>query len=119
MNLLSVNNLSKSYGNKVLFQRISFGISKGEKVALVAKNGSGKSTLFRIMKGSEIQDEGEVVFRKNISIAFLEQDPRLNEHLSIRDLVYSADNNFVKSIKRYEAALQSSEQHPGEKSLGL
>ena len=63
MNLLSINNLSKAYGAKVLFNKISFGINYGEKVALVAKNGSGKTTLFKILKGIEIADEGEVVFR--------------------------------------------------------
>jgi ATP-binding cassette subfamily F protein uup len=116
MNLLSVNNLSKSYGPKVLFKNISFGISHGDKVALVAKNGSGKSTLFKIMKGIEIPDEGEVVFRKDISVAFLDQDPQLNESQNISELIKSADNPFVKCIRDYEDAVTLSEKKPGTKS---
>jgi len=70
MNLLSINNLSKSYGAKILFNKISFGINYGEKLALVAKNGSGKTTLFKILKGIEIADEGDAIFRKDITVGF-------------------------------------------------
>ena len=87
MNLLSINNLSKAYGAKVLFNKISFGINYGDKVALVAKNGSGKSTLFKILKGIEIPDEGEVVFRKDITVGFLDQDFVFNEEQSIQELI--------------------------------
>ena len=83
MNLLSVNNLSKAYGDRVLFRNISFGINRGDKVALVAKNGSGKSTLFKILKGVEIADSGDAIFRKDITISFLDQDIILNEELSL------------------------------------
>jgi ATP-binding cassette subfamily F protein uup len=116
MNLLSVNNLSKSYGPKVLFKNISFGISHGDKVALVAKNGSGKSTLFKILKGIEIPDEGDAVFRKDISISFLDQDPQLNESQSIEELVNNADNPYVKCILAYENAVVLSEKNPGTAS---
>lgn len=110
MNLLSVNNLSKSYGDRLLFSKISFGINYGEKVALVAKNGSGKSTLFKILKGKEIADEGEVVFRKDITISFLDQDIVLNENLSIIDHVFSSDNKLTRCIKNYEKALEYAEK---------
>jgi ATP-binding cassette subfamily F protein uup len=116
MNLLSVNNLSKSYGPKVLFKNISFGINHGDKVALVAKNGSGKSTLFKILKGIEIPDEGNVVFRKDLSIAFLDQDPQLNESQNISGLIKNADNPFVKCIHDYENAVILSEKNPGTES---
>ena len=99
MNLLSINNLSKAYGAKVLFNKISFGINYGEKVALVAKNGSGKTTLFKILKGIEIADEGDVVFRKDITIGFLDQNFTFNEELTIQELIDTADNKFVKAIK--------------------
>ncbi|MBN8693256.1 MAG: ABC-F family ATP-binding cassette domain-containing protein [Bacteroidetes bacterium] len=110
MNLLSVNNLSKSYGDRVLFTKISFGINEGDKVALVAKNGSGKSTLFKILKGKEIADSGDVVFRKDITVSFLDQDIVLNEELSIIDHVFSADNKLTACIKNYEKALKLSEE---------
>lgn len=114
MNLLSVNSLSKSYGDRVLFTNISFGINNGDKVALVAKNGSGKSTLFKILKGKEIADEGEVVFRRDITVSFLDQDIVLNEELSIIDHVFSTENKLTTCIKRYEKALKLSEEGDGD-----
>jgi len=113
MNLLSVTNLSKAYGAKILFQNISFGINHGDKVALVAKNGSGKSTLFKILKGIEIPDEGEAVFRKDITVGFLDQDFVFNENQSIQQLIDTADNSFVKAIQKYEESVKLSEEgHP-------
>jgi ABC transport system ATP-binding/permease protein len=109
MNLLSINNLSKAYGAKVLFNKISFGINYGEKVALVAKNGSGKTTLFKILKGIEIADEGDVVFRKDITIGFLEQNFSFDESLTIQQLIDTADNKFVRCIRNYDAVIKLSE----------
>lgn len=109
MNLLSINNLSKAYGAKVLFNKISFGINYGEKVALVAKNGSGKTTLFKILKGIEIADEGDVVFRKDITVGFLDQNFTFNEELTIQQLIDTADNKFVKAIKEYDDVIKLSE----------
>jgi ABC transport system ATP-binding/permease protein len=109
MNLLSVNNLSKAYGAKVLFKNINFGINYGDKVALVAKNGSGKTSLFKILKGIEIADEGEVVFRKDTTIGFLDQNFSFDETASIRQLIDNADNKFVKCIKNYDRIIKLSE----------
>lgn len=109
MNLLSVNSLSKAYGAKVLFNKISFGINYGDKVALVAKNGSGKTTLFKILKGLEIADEGEVVFRKDITVGFLEQNFEFDESLKIQQLIETADNKFVRAIRNYDEAIKLSE----------
>jgi ATP-binding cassette subfamily F protein uup len=109
MNLLSINNLSKAYGAKVLFNKISFGINYGEKVALVAKNGSGKTTLFKILKGIEIADEGEVVFRKDITVGFLEQNFSFDETATIQHLIDTADNKFVRAIKNYDEVIKLSE----------
>src|SRR6187402_1417701 len=109
MNLLSVNNISKAYGAKVLFNKISFGINYGEKVALVAKNGSGKTTLFKILKGIEIADEGDVVFRKDMTVGFLEQNFAFDESLTIQQLIDTADNQFVRCIRNYDAAIKLSE----------
>src|SRR3954465_1074032 len=117
MNLLSVNQLSKSYGPKILFKKISFGINYGDKVAIVAKNGSGKTTLFKILKGVEIADEGEVVFRKNINVAFLDQNFNLDESLSISEILKTADNKFVKCINAYDAALLESEKNPTPQNM--
>ena len=87
MNYLSVENLSKAFGNKVLFENISFGISRGQKMALVAKNGAGKTTLLKIIGGIEIADSGNVTLRKEITKAYLEQEPKLNESLTVLEAV--------------------------------
>lgn len=109
MNLLSINNLTKAYGAKKLFNKISFGINYGEKVALVAKNGSGKTTLFKILKGIEIADEGDVTFRKDITIGFLDQNFTFDENASIQHLIDTADNKFVRAIREYDDVIKLSE----------
>ncbi|MGZ3932509.1 MAG: ABC-F family ATP-binding cassette domain-containing protein [Bacteroidia bacterium] len=105
MNLLSVNNLSKSFGNRILFRSISFGLNHGDKMGLVAKNGSGKSTLFKILKGKEIADEGSVVFRKDITVSFLDQDIVLPGDTTVIDYLFQAENKVTACIKAYEKAL--------------
>ena len=102
MNLLSIENLSKSYGEKQLFQNLTFGINQGEKVALVARNGSGKSTLLRIITGTDTSDDGKVIFRRDLRVSFLDQNPSFNEELSIIDTVLMAENEITKAIKQYE-----------------
>lgn len=119
MNLLSVNSLSKAYGAKVLFNKINFGINYGDKVALVAKNGSGKTTLFKILKGLEIADEGEVVFRKDITVGFLEQNFEFDESLKIQELIETADNKFVRAIRNYDAAIKLSETESSDAASKL
>jgi ATP-binding cassette subfamily F protein uup len=109
MNLLSINSLSKAYGAKVLFNKISFGINYGEKVALVAKNGSGKTTLFKILKGIEIADEGDVIFRRDITVGFLDQNFSFDETLTVQKLIDTADNKFVRTIKAYDDVIKLSE----------
>jgi ATP-binding cassette subfamily F protein uup len=110
MNYLSVENLSKAYGNKVLFDKISFGISRGQKMALVAKNGAGKTTLLRIIDGLEIADEGNVTFRKDITKAYLEQEPRLNDNLTVLEAVLESENPITNAIRRYEQAILAVEK---------
>jgi len=102
MNLLSIENLSKSYGEKQLFQNLTFGINQGEKVALVARNGSGKSTLLRIITGTDTADDGKVIFRRDLRVSFLDQNPSFNEELSIIDTVLMSENEITKAIKQYE-----------------
>ena len=87
---LQVENLKKSFGDLVLFEGITFGIDKDQKVALVAKNGTGKTSLFNIIAGKDSQDTGKITFRRNIKIGFLEQTPSLNTNNSIMDEVIHA-----------------------------
>lgn len=109
MNYISAENISKSYGDKDLFKNISFGLNRGDKVALVAKNGTGKSTLISILKGKEIPDEGKVSFRKDITIEFLDQEPTFNEELSVIDTLLTAKNKITDALKRYELAVENNQ----------
>ena len=109
MNYLSVENLSKSYGDKVLFEKITFGISRGDRVALVAKNGTGKTTLLNILKGTEIADEGRISWRKELTIEFLSQEPVFDEEMSVIDTLLNAKNKFTDVIKRYNLAVAGDE----------
>ncbi|MBI2268903.1 MAG: ABC-F family ATP-binding cassette domain-containing protein [Bacteroidetes bacterium] len=105
MNYLSVENLSKSYGNKVLFDKISFGISRGQKMALVAKNGAGKTTLLKIIAGQDTPDGGQITLRKEISKAYLEQEPKLDDNLTVLEAVLASDNPITRVIQEYEHAI--------------
>ncbi len=84
VNYLSVENISKSYGERVLFEDISFGISKDQKIAFVAKNGSGKTSILNIIAGLDVPDSGQVVSRKGISMAYLAQKDNINPRVNYR-----------------------------------
>lgn len=111
MNLLSVENLAKSYSEKILFEGISFGISKGEKVALIARNGAGKTTLMRILAGKETAEKGAVTYRKDCRIEYLEQDPYMDPNSTVLETIFNLNNPMVRLIKEYEIALEQDEQN--------
>ena len=89
--LLTVENLTKSYGDKLLFDNISFGINAGQKTALIARNGYGKSTLLNILTGKTLQDEGKVTFSSEVKMAYLPQQPEMLPHQTLRSFVYSVE----------------------------
>lgn len=105
MNLLTVENISKSYGELVLFSNISFGINKDQKIALVAKNGSGKTSILNIISGKDTSETGQITSRKGIQIAFLEQEPNLNPNLTVEETIFSSENAILKVISDYEKAV--------------
>jgi ATP-binding cassette subfamily F protein uup len=109
MNYLSVENISKSYGERVLFDNISFGINKDQKIAFIAKNGSGKTTIMNIINGFDEPDTGQVVVRKNIRMAFLSQKNELQDELTIEESIFASDNETLKVIEQYEKALENPE----------
>jgi ATP-binding cassette subfamily F protein uup len=109
LNLLSVENLSKSYGERLLFKNLNFGINLHQKVALIARNGTGKSTLLNILTRKDQADSGNVVFRKGLRVAYLEQEPKLDPKLTVAETLYASDNAVIQIIGRYEAALLQSE----------
>ncbi|AXB58865.1 ABC-F family ATP-binding cassette domain-containing protein [Flavobacterium fluviale] len=107
MNYLSVENISKSFGERVLFDNISFGINKDQKIAFIAKNGSGKTTIMSIINGLDEPDTGQVVLRKGIRMAFLSQDNNLQDELTIEESIFASDNETLKIIEAYEKALEN------------
>tara|TARA_B110000438_G_scaffold300830_2_gene354148 strand:- start:543 stop:2405 length:1863 start_codon:yes stop_codon:yes gene_type:complete len=109
MNLLSVEGISKSYGEKVIFKSLSFGINQGQKIALIAKNGSGKTSILNIIAGEDTPDEGNVVIRKGTRVAYLSQEPNLNSKLTVEESVLRSDNPILKVIADYEKALENPE----------
>ncbi|HRH02691.1 MAG TPA: ABC-F family ATP-binding cassette domain-containing protein [Bacteroidia bacterium] len=117
MNYLSIENLTKTYGEKTLFKNISFGIEQGQKLALIAKNGSGKSTLLKIICGKDIPDSGNIVSRNGISIAYLDQDPQFDEQSNVIENIFRADNPILKIIKEYEFCLEEVNLNPSAENL--
>ena len=107
MNYLSVENISKSFGERTLFENISFGINKDQKIAFIAKNGSGKTCIMKIINGEDEPDTGNVVLRKGINMAFLSQDANLQEELTIEESIFASDNPILKVIEAYEKALEN------------
>ena len=109
MNYLNVENISKSYGELVLFQDLSFSIHKDQKIAFVAKNGSGKTSILNILSGKDTPDEGQVVIRKGLRLAFLDQEPDLDPKLTIEETIFASDIPILKVIEAYEKALKNPE----------
>jgi ATP-binding cassette subfamily F protein uup len=109
VNYLSVENISKSFGERTLFENLSFGINKDQKIAFVAKNGTGKTSILKIITGEDTPDTGQIVVRKEIKMAFLSQEPLLNPELTIEESIFASDNDILKVIEQYEKALENPE----------
>ena len=115
---LQVENISKSYGDRMLFEGISFNINEGDKIALVAPNGTGKSSLLKILAGVEHSDRGgEVKFMKDIRVAFLDQDMEFDPKHTIFEEVYSRMSNLSPAISEYEAAVASGDTARLERAI--
>ncbi|MFT7297296.1 MAG: ATP-binding cassette subfamily F protein uup [Sphingobacteriales bacterium] len=117
MNYLSVENLAKSYGERVLFENLSFGIDQGQKIAFVAKNGTGKSTLLKIIAGKETQDSGNVIFNKGLVVGYLEQNPEPTPGNTILEEVFEADTPELKVIKELKIHTDSGDSDKVSKVL--
>jgi len=107
VNYLSVEAISKSFGDRLLFKDLSFSIHKDQKMAFIAKNGTGKTTILNILVGKDTPDSGEVVFRKGLKIAYLSQENMLNQELTVEESVFDSDNTTLKAIQQYEHALKN------------
>ena len=109
MNLLSVEGISKAYGERIIFEPLSFGMSKGQKIALIAKNGSGKTTILKIIAQQDTPDQGLVNFRKGIQVSYLSQDPVLDPNKTVEEIILASGNQTLEVIATYEKALQNTE----------
>lgn len=110
---LQVENLTKSFGDLLLFHEISFGIAQGQRVGLIAKNGSGKTTLLNILAGKEGYDEGTITFRRDLRVGYLEQSPSYPEELTVLEACFHHGNSTVELIKEYEKCMET----PGNPGL--
>jgi len=111
MNILSVENLTKSFGDRLIFEDLSFGIEQGQKVAIVAKNGAGKSTLLNILFNKDTPDSGQVIFNKSIKTGYLGQAHGLDENKTVFQNLIHASNEMTSAIEAYEKALESEDNH--------
>ena len=102
---MQVTSLTKSFGARTLFENISFSISEGQRVGLIAANGTGKTTLLNIIAGRMDYDSGEVVFRRDLTLGYLEQDPRFPAGLTVLEACFHGQNEMVQTIARYEQAM--------------
>ncbi|MBK8808347.1 MAG: ABC-F family ATP-binding cassette domain-containing protein [Bacteroidales bacterium] len=116
---LTVEGLTKYYGDFLLFDNVSFVVNRGEKTALVAKNGTGKSTLIRILLGNDTPQSGSVAFNKHITVGILEQDPEFNPNKTIFDEVYDAADAILDAIKLYNKSIEDTDQVAMQKAMEL
>ena len=112
MNYLRAENLSKYYGERHLFSNITFTVTKGQRVALIAKNGSGKTSLLNILTGRDKGDEGQVVIDKNIRWAYIEQDPQFYQTDDVWSAIYKSDNELLNCVARYEEVIEILDKDP-------
>lgn len=110
---LQVENLTKSFGELVLFNQISFGLAEGQRIGLIAKNGSGKSTLLNILARKEGYDEGKITYRRDLRVGYLEQNPYYPEELTVLEACFYHGNSTTQLIKEYEKCLET----PGNPGL--
>ena len=119
MHYVTAEGISKSFGIKPLFENITFHISEGDKIALVAKNGSGKSTLLKILAGQDVPDSGKVWIHKDVTVALFEQEPKFDEHLSVLDNIFHYKHPVAEALREYERIMESEEKDPVQLSEAL
>lgn len=117
MNYVSAENLTKSYGLKILFKDIAFNVNEGDKIAIVAKNGSGKSTLLKILMGKEIADSGNVVINKDIQVVLFDQEIEFDYALSVEEFMMTLDSPPIMAVKNYHHALHTEDPDDMDKAL--
>ncbi len=113
-NIISIDGLEKSFGDQLICKKVSFGIHADEKIGILGINGSGKSTLLRMLAGIESPDEGKIVYRKNLSLAFLPQKPQLQENLTVYEQLYFSDKEEYRLLRKYQHLLAKMQTDPSK-----
>ncbi len=116
MAILQVENITKYYGEYLLFDNLSFVINRGERIALVAKNGTGKTTLIKIILGEDIPESGNILFEPDVNIGYLDQDTELESSYSVYDEVYSANKKVLQAMAEYDQALSTGDEKQIQKA---
>lgn len=114
---LQLENLTKSYGDRLLFADVTFGVNQGDKIGLIAKNGTGKTTLLSIIAGKESPDSGSVTFKSDLKVGYVEQSPRFNPDSTVLEACMNPDTPSAKAVARYEKALLKNDQHEIELAM--
>ena len=114
MQILSVENLSKGYGEKVLFDNISFHIAEQERIGLIGVNGTGKSSLLKIVAGLDTADSGKIVHANHFHVEYLPQNPDFDENSSILEQVFYGDSPLIQLLRDYETALEAVQESPDD-----
>lgn len=117
MNYLRAENLSKHYGERTLFENITLSVEYGQKIALIAKNGTGKTSLLNILAGKDIPDSGNIVISKEISMAFLEQEPMMIPSFTVWETLFSGNNELLNAVAEYEKVLEDQEHDHSDASM--
>lgn len=117
MNLLSIEKLAKSYGEKVLFSNVSFGIDEGDRIGLLGVNGTGKSTFLKVLAGVEEADEGRIIKVNDVRIEYLPQNPDYNGELTVLEQVFRSNSPIMKTLREYQNVLELVEQSPADSTL--
>lgn len=119
MNLITLENINKSYSEKILLKNVSLGINEGDKIGLIGVNGAGKSTFLNIVTGRDEFFDGELVKGKNIRIEFLEQNPTINEEATIIEQVFRGETPEMKLLMEYQEVIEAISQKPDNENLNL
>jgi len=114
MNLLSIENISKSYSEKPLFKQVSLGIDEGDKIGIIGVNGTGKSTFLNVIAGVEVLDEGRILMANKVNIEYLPQNPEFDEDATVLEQIFKVDSPVMQLIRQYEFALEELQSSPGE-----
>lgn len=119
INVLSIEGISKRFGERELFANLTLGVAQGDKVALIARNGTGKSTLLKIISGKDYADEGRVVIRNGVRVGMLDQEIEFDPELTVHDAMMNTDIPALNAIKEYETALKINEPDQLHKAISV